>query len=119
MAISRQPSARFTVDPGEIRGQLGVSRERLGRTLDVSAKTIERWEEQRTLPSNAVVRERLVALQQIVELGLQVYTPEAFRAFMTIPLSSFQGRTALQLVASGEASRVYSEIVADYEGTSV
>lgn len=100
----------------DIRRDLGVSRERMARLLDVSSKTVERWEERETPPPNRTAQERLVKLQQIVDLGLQVYTPEAFRAFMTLPMPAFDGRTAFQLIEMGEIDRVYGEIVADYEG---
>lgn len=99
-----------------IRRDIGISRERMARLLDVSAKTIERWEEREKPPPNATARQRLLKLGQIVDLGLQVYTPEAFRAFLTLPMPVFHGRTALQFVELGEFDRVYGVVVSDYEG---
>ena len=56
------------LDLAQLRSQMRLSRERFGRLLDVSAKTIERWEEAGKLPSGAMVRQRLAQIQEIAEL---------------------------------------------------
>jgi hypothetical protein len=89
----------------------------MARLLDVSTKTIERWEARASPPRNRRALERLVKLGEIVDLGLQVYTPEAFRAYMALPMPVFGGRTALQMIELDDVDRVYGEMVADYEGT--
>jgi transcriptional regulator with XRE-family HTH domain len=99
-----------------IRSQLRLSRERMARLMDVSAKTIQRWEEGGALPGSADLRERLARLQAIVDLGTVVYTPEGFVQFLITPLPSFGGRTALQMIEQGQAGAVLAALAADYEG---
>ena len=102
--------------PRQIRADLRLSRERMGRLLDVSAKTIERWEARGTPPTNAHLCSRLAKLREIAELGLIVYTPEGFSKFLTLPHPAFEGRTALQLIEQGQADRVLADLAGEYEG---
>jgi hypothetical protein len=89
----------------------------MGRVFGVTAKTIERWESRRGLPTNDPVRiERLVAAQQITELGTAVYTPEGFAQFLQLPMRVFQGQSALQLMERGEMETVMGALASDYEG---
>jgi transcriptional regulator with XRE-family HTH domain len=104
------------LSPRRVRAQFGLSRERMARLLDVSAKTIERWEERDALPANSGARARLAKLQEIAELGLIVYTPEGFTEFLITPLGEFGGRTALQLIAQGAPDDVLAALAGDYEG---
>lgn len=100
----------------EIRDALGISRERMARIFDVSAKTIERWEMHDGLPSNRLLRERLAQLQEIVSLGLTVYTPQGFVRFMSTPFRVFDGHTALHLVELGQGEAVFGVLASEYEG---
>ncbi len=116
MVTARKDYADPMPSPRRMREDLKLSRERMGRLLDVSAKTIERWEERNALPVTRVLVERLAKMQEIIRLGHAVYTPEGFRRFLSTPLDEFDGRTALQLIESGQADRVLSALAADYEG---
>jgi DNA-binding XRE family transcriptional regulator len=100
----------------EIRGLMHLSRERMGRLIDVSAKTIERWEARGEMPKNRLLRERLAQIQEIAELGLMVYTREGFDLFMTTPMGVFDNHTALQMIEMGKGDEVFSAFAADYEG---
>jgi hypothetical protein len=91
----------------------------MARLLDVSAKTIERWETSGKLPTHRFVCRQLVHLQQIVELGQAVFTPEGFVQFLRSPVPVFDGRTALQLVELGEGERVVGALAGLYEGSVV
>lgn len=102
--------------PREMRQALKLSRERMGRLLDVSSKTIERWEERNALPVNRALLDRLARIQEVIQLGMLVYTTEGFHRFLTTPLAVFGGRTALQLIETGQADRVVAALAADYEG---
>lgn len=102
--------------PGELRRDLNLSRERMARLVDVSAKSIERWEEQQTLPSSARVRVQLAQIQQMRDLGLSVYTLEGFRQFLRTPLPVFGNRTPLQVIEQGGIDAVIAALAADYEG---
>ena len=104
------------IAPRRLRQELGLSRERMARLLDVSAKTIERWEARPEPPANRTARKRLAQLREIVFLGLIVYTPEGFRRFLTTPMPVFDGRTALQIIENDEGEEVVGALAADYEG---
>jgi transcriptional regulator with XRE-family HTH domain len=104
------------LSPRAVRESLHVSRERLARMLDVSAKTVERWEARGAAPASVQVRERLAQLQEIVDLGTQVYTLEGLTQFLNTPLAVFGGRTAVRLIEAGEGERVLAALAADYEG---
>jgi DNA-binding XRE family transcriptional regulator len=108
----------YVVRPGELRRDLSLSRERMARLVDVSAKTVERWEHQQGLPLGASsrVREQLAQIQEIRDLGLIVYTPEGFQLFLKTPLPEFEGKTALQMIEQGRADAVLDALAADYEG---
>lgn len=101
---------------GHIRGQLGLSRERMARLLDVSAKTIERWEKGGTLPASERQRRELGRLREIAELGRIVYTEEGFQLFLVTPLPAFGGRSALATIEAGEAELVLDVLAGLYEG---
>lgn len=102
--------------PRELRSDLDLSRERMARLVDVSSKTIERWEERESLPASARVRVQLSRLAELRDLGLTVYTPEGFKRFLRTPLPIFNGRTALHMVEQGETEQVITALAADYEG---
>jgi uncharacterized protein (DUF2384 family) len=100
----------------DLRAKLGVSRERLGSVLDVSARTIQRWEEHDQLPTNRWVRNVVLQLDEIVELGLDVFTPEGLRAVMTTPQPGFGNRSGLEMIEAGKGEEVYGEFAGAYEG---
>jgi DNA-binding XRE family transcriptional regulator len=105
-----------TIDSLQVRRALGISRDRMGRLLDVTAKTVGRLEDEQRLPAQPAVATRLAKLKELVDLGLLVYTPEGFARFMATALPVFGGFTALQLIERGEIERVFAELAATYEG---
>ena len=113
-----QPQLRSgpALDVHELQMALRVSHHRMARQMDVSAKTIERWEARGTPPSGRTARARLAQLQEIVDLGRIVWTPEGFVGLVTTPMPVFGGRTALQLIELGEGEQVMAAHAADYEG---
>jgi transcriptional regulator with XRE-family HTH domain len=114
MAMYAVPQA--TTNPLRLREELHLSRERMARLMDVSAKTIERWETREALPANRSARERLSRIREITELGRAIYTEEGMQRFLTTPLPVFDGATALQMIENGQADRVLAALAADYEG---
>ncbi|MBI4322390.1 MAG: DUF2384 domain-containing protein [Chloroflexi bacterium] len=116
MVTARKDYPEGHISPRQIREELRISRERMGRLLDVTSKTVERWEERSSLPGTRELVNKLAKIQEIVRLGQAVYTPEGFRRFLTTPLAEFDGRTALQLIEIGQADRVLAALAADYEG---
>lgn len=99
-----------------IREALGISRERMGRVLDVSARTIQRWEDNDQIPSNRWVTNVLVDLDRIVDLGLDVFTPEGFQIVMNDPQPVFDGKSGLDMIETGKADQVFGEFAGAYEG---
>ena len=104
------------IQPDKLRRDLDLSRERMARLADVSAKTIERWEERQTLPQSARVRIHLAQIQQMRDLGLSVYTLDGFRLFLRTPLPDLGGRTPLQVIEQGTIEAVIGALSAGYEG---
>ena len=102
--------------PRALREAMGLSRERMARLLDVSAKTIGRWKARSEPPANRTARRQLAQLREIVDLGLIVYTPEGFRLFLTTAMPVFGGRTALQFIENGEGDEVFGVLAGVYEG---
>jgi hypothetical protein len=110
------PTLQPPFDLTSIRSELGLSRERMARLLDVSAKTIERWERRGDAPSATADRQRLLQIREILDLGRIVYTDEGLHLFLTTPMPVFDGATALQMIERGEGERVYGALATDYEG---
>src|ERR671937_1959648 len=114
MSISAPPSPNVRA----LRSALGISRDRMGRLLELTPKTIERLEDTGRLPTSPLALARLARIREIVELGLIVYTPDGFRLFVTSPLPAFEGLSTLQLIERDQAERVLAALAADYEGVS-
>ncbi|MFZ2955375.1 MAG: transcriptional regulator [Candidatus Ozemobacteraceae bacterium] len=108
-----RPEGNFT---SVIRASLDLSTETLGRMLQVSSRTITRWEEQENVPRDPNQVLRIYKLKEIVDIGLRVYTPEGLREFLSKPQPAFSGHTAYQLMSIGEYDTVLSALVADFEG---
>ena len=115
MVTSRTPPA---ISPRQVRAALGVSRDRMGRLLEVTSKTVGRLEDQDRLPAQPATATRLARLKELVDLGLLVYTADGFVRFMATPLPVFGGLTGLQLIERGEAERVFAELASTYEGVT-
>lgn len=108
----------YTLRPDELRRDMRLSRERMARLVDVSAKTVERWEVQHSLSprTSSRIRAQFAQIQAVRDLGLVVYTPEGFRQFLRTPLPSFDGKTPLQMIEQGRADDVIAALASDYEG---
>ncbi|MFO1431040.1 MAG: transcriptional regulator [Candidatus Competibacteraceae bacterium] len=103
------------LNPLAIRHELQLSRERLGRIVHVSAKTLERWENRHQI-LDPKARKDFAKLREISTLARAVYTPAGVKAFLMTPMTVFGGRTALGLMSLGEYDRVIAALSADYEG---
>jgi len=69
----------------------------MARLLDVTSKSIQRWETRNALPSSERVRGLAAQLAEIAELGTTVYTPEGFAACMATPLRAVTNAQALRV----------------------
>jgi hypothetical protein len=99
-----------------LRSELGLSRERMARLFDVSAKTIERWETQGSLPRDISSRRLFVDLRELTDLGTLIYGPEGFHRFLALPFPECDGATPFQLIELGQIDSVLASLAADYEG---
>jgi DNA-binding XRE family transcriptional regulator len=113
MTVLRTPPA---IDARQVRLALGLSRERMARLLEVTAKTVARLEGEQRLPAQPMVAARLGKLKELTDLGLLVYSPEGFEHFMKTPLATFGGCTAVQVIERDGIDRVFAELAATYEG---
>ena len=58
----------------------------------------------------------LAQFPEVRNLGLVVYTPEGLGLFLRSPQPRFGGRSAIELMADGQAERVLAALAADHEG---
>jgi len=115
-AVRTTLAPRRPISIAAIRKDLGISRERMARLLDVSSRSIQRWEENDQLPGNRWVLRVLNDIGLIVELGSLVFTPEGFRLVMTTPQPAFNNRSGLEAIEAGQPNIVLSELATLYEG---
>lgn len=99
-----------------VRADLDLSREKLARVFDVSAKTIERWEAKGSLPKDAAGRRLLTELREIVDLATVVFGAEGMRRFLALPLPEYDGATPLQLIERRQSGAVLAALATDYDG---
>ena len=99
-----------------VRNTLPISQEQVARLLKVSSRTVARWEKSNSGPERQEQRERLARLQEIIDLGTKVYTPEGLREFLSTPLPEFGNKTAFDMFFIGDYDAVLSALAADYEG---
>jgi transcriptional regulator with XRE-family HTH domain len=99
-----------------VRNALPVSQEQVARLLKVSSRTVARWEKSDSGPERQEQKERLVRLQEIIDLGTKVYTPEGLSDFFSTPLPEFGNKTAYDMLFIGDYDVVLSALAADYEG---
>ena len=99
-----------------LRNTLPISQEQVARLLKVSSRTVARWEKSNSGPERQEQRERLAHLQEIIDLGTKVYTPEGLREFFSTPLPEFGNKTAFDMFIIGDYDAVLSALATDYEG---
>ena len=102
--------------PERIRKEMGLSREKMGYAMSVSAKTIENWERRGHLPSDDDKRARFAAIAEVARLGTLVYEADGLRVFLQTPLRSLGDQTPLQEIMAGRVERVIGILAAEYEG---
>jgi transcriptional regulator with XRE-family HTH domain len=115
--MSAVVARNVTLNPLNIRQDLSLSQEHLGRLLSVSVKTVSRWEKADRQPSDPDQLSRLAKLKEIAALGRMVYTAEGLKEFLLTPLPIFNGRSGFDLIGLGEYEPVMAALAADFEGT--
>jgi len=109
MAVVRAPEMRT------IRGRLGLSQESFSRVLDVSARSVERWEAHGATRMDAGTARRLAVTQEILSLAAEVYGDEV-AAFMTTPRRTLDLRTPREAMIHGDLEKVRQLLIGGIEG---
>lgn len=84
-----------------------MAAERLYPPVSHTSQTIRLLEQSSTSDSTAHL---------ILKYGRQVFSPEGFTIFLETPLDEFDGRTAQQMIESGEAEQVLQFVAAEFDG---
>lgn len=98
-----------------VRDLLGLSQESLSRALDVSARSVERWEAAGSPSTNADVVRRLAVLNEIATLADEVYGPDV-EQFMSTPRRSLRMQTPREAMIHGDLESVRQVLVNAQEG---
>jgi len=101
-------------DLRRLRATLGLSQEGLARVLDVSGRTVERWEAGAGPGSEATLR-LLDQLDEIAALGREVFGAELPR-FMSTPRRSLGHRSPAAALMRGELGDVLAVLAQAAEG---
>jgi len=109
MAEVRAPEIRT------IRGRLGLSQELFSRVLDVSARSVERWEARGATRMDADTSRRLAVTREILSLAAEVYGSEIDR-FMVTPRRSLGMRTPREAMIHGDLESVRQLLISGVEG---
>lgn len=99
-----------------LRGKLGVSRETLARIVDVSARTVERWEAANLDLSEVGSVRRLIGVSEIADLAQEVYGADGIERFLVTPRRSLQMRTPKEAMVQGDLEGVRAVLVNALEG---
>jgi transcriptional regulator with XRE-family HTH domain len=101
-------------DLRRLRASLGLSQEGLARILDVSGRTVERWEAGGGPGSEAALR-TLDQLDEIAALGREVYGDDLPR-FMSTPRRSLGHRSPAAALMRGDIRDVLAVLAQAAEG---
>ncbi len=101
-------------DLRRLRASLGLSQEGLARALDVSGRTVERWEAG-TVPASEATLRVLDQLDEIAVLGREVYGDDLPR-FMNTPRRSLGWRSPASALMRGEIRDVLGVLAQAAEG---
>jgi len=99
-----------------IRTRLELSTENMAKLLQVSSRTISRWEEKKKFPQKEVQIIRIAKLREIVDLASMIYSKEGLREFLFTPQPVFNGKSAFQMMTIDDYDIVMSALSSDYEG---
>jgi transcriptional regulator with XRE-family HTH domain len=98
-----------------IRGQLGLSQELFSRVLDVSARSVGRWEARGVTRMHAETMLRLVVAREILSLAVEVYGSQ-IATFMATPRRSLSMRTPREAMIRGDLESVRRLLISTLEG---
>lgn len=114
--VYMSPQLQQTGPIAPIRERLSLSTEKMAKLLQVSSRTVTRWEEEKKLPQRSAQIIRINKLREIVDLASMIYTKDGLREFLFTPQPVFGGKTAFQMMVIDEYDAVLSALASDYEG---
>lgn len=82
-----------------IRATLQLSQEAFARVLEVSVRTIVRWEKEGDVPP-ALERERLELIHELVLISGEIMEEDDISAWFSRPKTAFSGNKPLALLSS-------------------
>jgi transcriptional regulator with XRE-family HTH domain len=110
MAISVQaPEIRA------LRSRLGLSQESFARVLDVSTRSVERWEAKGATTEDGETIRRVTVLEEISGLANEVYGAD-LDSFMRTPRRSLEMRTPKEALVRGDLEAVRQVLIRSLEG---
>jgi uncharacterized protein (DUF2384 family) len=109
MAEVRAPELR------SVRDRLGLSRELMSRVLEVSTRSVERWESRGSASVSADTQRRVATVSEIAELAREVYGDDV-SAFMSAPRRSLGMRTPREAMVHGDLEGVRQILINALEG---
>ena len=99
-----------------LRSRLGLSQESFSRTVEVSSRSVERWEAKGTQTDDAETLRRVSLLSEISRLATEVYGADV-SAFMTTPRRSLAMRTPKEALVKGDLEAVREVLIGALEGS--
>jgi transcriptional regulator with XRE-family HTH domain len=99
----------------DLRSRLGLSQESLSRALDVSTRSVERWEAKGATTDHTETIRRVSLLEEISRLADEVYGP-AVESFMQTPRRSLEMRTPKEALVRGDFEAVRQTLIRALEG---
>lgn len=100
----------------DVRQALGISQERLARVLDVSTRSIQRWEAANELPTNRWVRSAYLKLGEITSLAEENFTRDGVRKIMVSGAPGYLDAPGLEMVEQGRADDVFGTLATTADG---
>lgn len=99
----------------DIREQLGLSQESMSRALDVSARSVERWEATGATSASPEVARRVALVAEIATLADEAYGDDV-ATFMATPRRSLAMRTPREAVTRGDLEAVREVLIDTLDG---
>jgi uncharacterized protein (DUF2384 family) len=87
----------------------------MSRVLDVSTRTVERWEARGSASESAETQRRLATVSEIAELAREVYGDDV-AAFMSTPRRSLAMKTPREALMRGDLDGVRQLLINALEG---
>ncbi len=98
-----------------VRDRLGLSQESMSRALDVSARSVERWEAGGSASANPNIQRRVALLAEIAALATEVYGDDV-ATFMATPRRSLEMKTPREAMTRGDLEAVRQVLINGLEG---